>query len=127
MWLPRQCHLPIVTSQWVFTVTSLYHCHASHFMNGTVTSALGKPCNILTLTNSSNCIIVLIYNYFAKNILLCQTLIFQLKFTKFYLGGVVTTPPTFYVVQYNPPGLNMALVCICIMLRAEKNMNNVLH
>ncbi len=42
MWLPRQCHLPIVTSQWVFTVTSLYHCYAPHFMNGAVTSALGK-------------------------------------------------------------------------------------
>ncbi len=27
MWLPRQHHLPIVTSQWVFTVTLLDHCH----------------------------------------------------------------------------------------------------
>ncbi len=42
MWLPRQHHLPIVTSQWAFTVTSLDHCPLSHFMNGAVTSALAK-------------------------------------------------------------------------------------
>ncbi len=42
MWLPRQRHLPIVTSQWVFTVTSLDLCPSSHFMNGAVTSALAK-------------------------------------------------------------------------------------
>ncbi len=42
MWLPRQHHLPIVTSQWVFTVTSLDYCPSSHFMNGAVTSVLAK-------------------------------------------------------------------------------------
>ncbi len=42
MWLPRQYNLLIVTSQWVFTVTSLHHCDAPHFMNGAVTSGLGK-------------------------------------------------------------------------------------
>ncbi len=42
MWLPRQHYLPIVTSQWVFTVMSLDHCLSSHFMNGAVTSALAK-------------------------------------------------------------------------------------
>ncbi len=42
LWLPRQCNLLIVTSQWVFTVMSLCHCYAPHFMNGAVTSALGK-------------------------------------------------------------------------------------
>ncbi len=42
MWLPRQCHLPIVTSQRVFTVSSLDHCLSSHFMNWAVTSALAK-------------------------------------------------------------------------------------
>ncbi len=42
MWLPRQCHLPIVTSQWMFTVMTLDHCPAAHFRNGAVTSALAK-------------------------------------------------------------------------------------
>ncbi len=42
MWLHGQRHLPIVTSQWVFTVTLLDHCLSSHFMNGAVTSALAK-------------------------------------------------------------------------------------
>ncbi len=42
MWLPRQCHLPIVTSQWVFTVISLDHWPSNHFINGEVTSALAK-------------------------------------------------------------------------------------
>ncbi len=42
MWLPRQCDLLIVTSQWVFTVMSLHHCYAPHFTNGAVTSALEK-------------------------------------------------------------------------------------
>ncbi len=34
MWMLRQCKLPIVTSQWLFIVTSLHHCYAPHFMNG---------------------------------------------------------------------------------------------
>ncbi len=31
--LSWQCHLPILTSQWMFTVISLYHCRAPYFMN----------------------------------------------------------------------------------------------
>ncbi len=42
MWLPRQHHLHIVISQWMFTVTSLDHCPATHFRNGAGTSALAK-------------------------------------------------------------------------------------
>ncbi len=42
MWLASPHHLPIVTSQWVFTVTSLDRCSSSHFINGAVTSALAK-------------------------------------------------------------------------------------
>ncbi len=42
MWLRRQRRIPIVTSQWVFTVTSLDHCLSPHFMNGAVISVLAK-------------------------------------------------------------------------------------
>ncbi len=48
-----------------------------------------------------NFVYVLIYNYFAPKMLFCQTIIFLLKFTKFF------------IVPYYPPGLNMALVCNC--------------
>ncbi len=51
MWLPRQCNLPIVISQWVFTVTSLRHCYAPHFMNGE--SHLHLENNILYIANFS--------------------------------------------------------------------------
>ncbi len=32
MWLPIQCHIPIIASQWVLTMMLLHNCHVPHFI-----------------------------------------------------------------------------------------------
>ncbi len=72
--------LPIMTSQWVFTVTSLHHCYAPHFMNWANISSLGKQHFVHCKFEQNYRLVIFIsgYSLFLKYIL-CKPIFLSLQ------------------------------------------------